>query len=332
MKDLPTIIVLGSSSTGKSALIDRLFATTFSENDSRKSRAEYEPTVESLYVRCCGVTLTQRDVETILDRDFFKSVDLSNVRTRRAVRYELTINPRFSRDLHRWRCDGASDQDAAEKTIDCFVTYQLYDTSGDVCRCDDLPNTFRKNRGTRKRLSLGETTELAENRKTFRRSLSRRAMVRSAIAAIERRRETLRLKYIRRADVLVLVYNPTDEDSVRATLTCLDSRTKISTEKIVLIFENLRRGVSKNATRDDKPAPYYQSLRFFCPYENVDFGKTMTSFEMSTPRLVGKRPSFDTVRYFYSCDLTDPSSGTIVRDAIRVAMKRVILGRYVLTG
>lgn len=157
-------------------------------------------------------------------------------------------------------------------------------------------------------------------------------MVRSAIAAIERRRETLRLKYIRRADVLVLVYNPTDEDSVRATLTCLDSRTKISTEKIVLIFENLRRGVSKNATRDDKPAPYYRSLRFFCPYENVDFGKTMTSFEMSTPRLVGKRPSFDTVRYFYSCDLTDPSSGTIVRDAIRVAMKRVILGRYVLTG
>lgn len=123
--------------------------------------------------------------------------------------------------------------------------------------------------------------------------------------------------------MFVLVYDPTDEDSVRATLTCLDSRTKTSSAKIILIFENLRR-LPKNATRDE-PTPYHRSLRFFCPYENIDdLGTTC-----SERRLVEKR-SFE--RYFYSCDLTDPSSGTIVREAIHVAMKRVILECYVLTG
>lgn len=373
MRDLPTIIVLGSSSAGKSALIDRLFATTrFAVG--RQNRIAYEPTIESLYVRCCGVTLTRQDVDTIMDRNFLDNVDLSNVHgARRTVRYELTIDPRFSRDLHNWRC-GAKTRDSEEKfgrggggdgnddTIDCFVAYQLYDTSGDVCRRDDSSEAFRNSpKKYRKRFSLGggerttstgTTIDVSDNnfRKTsIRRSLSQRRIVRNAIAAIERHRETLRLKYIRRADVLILVYDPTDEDSVCATLTCLGSRTKTSSAKIVLIFENFRRRENNDdetkSRREDEFASsssYHRSLRFFCRYENIaDSEETAThsspppspsSFsDKSTARLFAKRP-FEATRYFYSCDLANPSSGTIVREAIRVAMKRVILERYILTG
>lgn len=92
MKDLPTIIVLGSSSTGKSALIDRLFAISKNENDSRKT---YEPTagksVRSMLRRNSNVT-GRRDGNR---PRFFRQRRLVQ-RSRRAPRGSLRVDDRSS--------------------------------------------------------------------------------------------------------------------------------------------------------------------------------------------------------------------------------------------